>query len=126
MRLQDGVIVRHGPMPIATSPQGPSPIQGMPRCSPTSCGPMLTTCARSRATASSHTCAVVARKRPWWARLDPQELIAELERENGLLREELWRQWLFDHEEHCGLDWPHPEERGCHWPPPELLPGGGS
>jgi len=34
-------------------------------------------------------------------------------------REELLNQWVYNHAEHCGNDWPH--EGICHWPQPEIL-----
>jgi hypothetical protein len=45
--------------------------------------------------------------------------LERLRRENQALRDELWRQWLDNHAEHCGEPWPH--EGRCGWPlPPEL------
>lgn len=43
----------------------------------------------------------------------------ELWQENSRLREELRRQWEFNHFEHCRRDWPH--EGMCHWPIPPIL-----
>lgn len=36
------------------------------------------------------------------------------------LREELLKQWEYNHSEHCGL-WPHAEGEECLWPFPEVL-----
>ncbi len=44
----------------------------------------------------------------------------DLERENDLLRAELWEQWLDNHSEHCG-GWPHSDGRLCCWPLPGVL-----
>ena len=40
--------------------------------------------------------------------------------ENLRLREELWRQWKFNHAEHCGHEGSH-DVTQCHWPPPMIL-----
>ena len=50
-------------------------------------------------------------------------VLAELERENALLREELRYQWELNHFEWCSRDWPHPEDKTCYWPLPVLLRG---
>ena len=50
-----------------------------------------------------------------------QQSIEELERENTLLRAELWAQWELNHSEHCGNQWPHPAGRICCYPLPSVL-----
>ena len=51
---------------------------------------------------------------------DARRGIEELERENTLLRTELWEQWELNHSEHCG-QWPHPDGKLCCYPLPSLL-----
>jgi hypothetical protein len=50
-----------------------------------------------------------------------EDRIRELERENALLREELWQQWQENHFEHCSRRWPHGENDPCMWPLPPIL-----
>jgi len=45
----------------------------------------------------------------------------DLEAHIASLRAELWRQWEYNHAEHCGKPWPHEDE--CYWPPPGVLEG---
>jgi hypothetical protein len=43
-------------------------------------------------------------------------------KQNRKLQEELMRQWMINHHEHCGViipPWPHPGR--CHWPMPKIL-----
>ncbi len=47
--------------------------------------------------------------------------IEELERQNALLRAELWEQWELNHSEYCGHQWPHPDGRRCYYPLPSAL-----
>jgi hypothetical protein len=49
--------------------------------------------------------------------------VADLSRENFALREELWRQWEFNHSEHCGGVLPHSKGSACYWPLPAVLQG---
>jgi hypothetical protein len=44
-----------------------------------------------------------------------------LEQENKALRDELLKQWEYNHSENCGSEWPHRSKRRCHWPLPEIL-----
>ena len=50
-----------------------------------------------------------------------EDRIAGLEREDGLLREDLWDQWESNHIEHCSREWPDASEVICCWPKPESL-----
>lgn len=34
---------------------------------------------------------------------------------------ELWRQWEYNHSEHCGGVLPHSEDEECYWPLPDAL-----
>lgn len=52
---------------------------------------------------------------------NPRDEIERLERENALLREELWEQWEANHFEHCDREWPHAEGVHCSWPLPDVL-----
>lgn len=46
----------------------------------------------------------------------------ELQKEVAALRDELWRQWEYNHFEHCGVRYPPWPHKGiCHWPIPLVL-----
>jgi len=50
---------------------------------------------------------------------DSHEMILE---QNRKLQEELMREWMINHGEHCGViipPWPHPG--ACQWPMPTIL-----
>jgi hypothetical protein len=45
--------------------------------------------------------------------------VRRLEREVAELKDELWWQWIGNHEEHCRREWPH--SGTCYFPPPEVV-----
>jgi hypothetical protein len=44
--------------------------------------------------------------------------VARLEEEIKQLRAELFKQWEYNHTEHCGREFPHDN---CQWPMPKVL-----
>lgn len=55
--------------------------------------------------------------------MNPWSELRRLREENQRLQAELWRQWEYNHAEHCGAPWPH--DRECYWPLPDVLVGSG-
>lgn len=60
--------------------------------------------------------------------MNPGSELRRLREENQRLLAELWRQWEYNHAEHCGKPWSHDgkpwsHDGECYWSLPDVLGG---